>query len=60
MSRPYRWHAARYVCPECGGATEGCGGPDHIVNVRCQDCEWWESFDPAADERPKDTLATVN
>lgn len=50
MSPPYRFHATRYACPECGGPTEGAAGPDHIVKVRCQDCDWKRTFDPAADE----------
>jgi len=50
VTPPYRFHAARYACPECGSATEGACGPDHIVKVRCQDCDWIQTFDPAADE----------
>ena len=50
MSPRYRWHAARYVCPECGGPTDGSAGPDFIEKIRCQDCEWVETYDPNADE----------
>jgi len=43
VSPPYRFHASRYACPECGGPTEKAGGPDHILKVRCQDCDWWDT-----------------
>jgi hypothetical protein len=56
MSPRYRWHAARYVCPECDGPTEGQAGPDWQTRIRCQDCEWVETYDPAADEFPSDEL----
>ena len=56
MTPSYRFHASRYVCPECGGPTEKAGGPDHILKVRCQDCDWWDTFDPAAREFASDEL----
>jgi len=56
LSPRYRWHAARYVCPECDGPTEGCAGPDFIEKIRCQDCDWVETYDPAADEFASDEL----
>ena len=56
MRPPYRFHAARYVCPDCDGPTEEAGGHDHILKVRCQDCDWVETFDPAADKFASDEL----
>ena len=50
----------RYACPECGGATEKAGGPDHILKVRCQDCDWWDTFDPAADEFAPNELERID
>lgn len=60
MSPPYQFHASRYACPECDGATEKAGGPDHILKVRCQDCDWWDNFDPAADEFAPNELDRID
>jgi len=60
LSPPYRFHASRYACPECGGPTEKAGGPDHILKVRCQDCDWWDTFDPAADEFAPNELERID
>ncbi len=50
-------------CPSCetkpqrlGGDLEYFGGPDHITVVECRNCGWWNSYDPAADESPRDDL----
>lgn len=59
MTPKYRWHPARYVCSECSGPTEASCGPDQIVKVRCQDCDYVGTFDPAADQYPSDELERV-
>ena len=54
---PYRWHASRYACPECGSATEGKAGPDHMTAMRCQSCDWGRTFDaPTIEQQPRDVL----
>jgi hypothetical protein len=31
-----------------------------MLKVRCQDCDWWDTFDPAADEFAPDELERID
>jgi len=59
MDRTYQFYPTRYACPQCGSSTDKESGPDQITKYQCQECEWWETFNSAADEFATEQLTQI-